>query len=160
MPDVGATRLNRRALVEDDNIVGSVPGCSVVEAARQNDLSAAVVSIITMPNVVAVAVGTRRAIVDDRDLPAAEVEDTALARMAGIVIASCTVGDRFSSANNYGLPPTLFNEGPAPLRRHHVRLLNVQRADARHEKRSFQIEDHVLFQSQVGGKVNTVIFDA
>ncbi len=43
-----------------------------------------------------------------------------------LAIASCAVGDRFSLANNYGLPPTLFNEGPTPLRRHHVRLLNVQ----------------------------------
>ena len=86
-PDKGAPLLNRRALVEDDNIVGAVPGCTIVKAARQNDLGAAVVSIITMLNIVAVAVGTRRAVIDNCDLAAAEVEDAALTGVAGIAVA-------------------------------------------------------------------------
>ena len=75
----GAPRLDRCTLVEDDNVISAVPGCAVVIAARQDELRTAVVPGRTMLDVAPVAVGARRAVVDDSDFTAAEVEDAALA---------------------------------------------------------------------------------
>ena len=86
LTDKGAPRLNRRAFVENNDIVGAVPGGAIVKAARQNDLGAPMVPTIAMLNIAAVAVGTGCAVVNDGDLAAAEIEDTALAGVAGIAI--------------------------------------------------------------------------